>query len=313
MMERRRPLVADIKRNSLDDGPGIRSVVFFKGCPLRCVWCHNPECIRAEPEIMFRRDSCIGCKSCREICPEGAIGEAGSGAIDRNTCTLCGDCVAECPSGALSIIGRYYPPDELVETLVRDKAFYDNSGGGVTLSGGEPTLMMAYTAEVARKLKGHGIEVLVETCADFSWDWFAKELLPHVDRVYVDMKLESDELHKKLTGRGNARTTDRRGLHPGPAPRSPDSRSHRQHREPRGDRPVARGTWTQTPLLASVQSALGRQGPGTRKTSRIRARHVDERGGAHGSQEGIRQLRDRTRFLGAVSISVFSGDGFPDS
>ncbi len=174
MSERGRPLVADIKRNSLDDGPGIRSVVFFKGCPLRCVWCHNPECTAAGPELMFNQETCIGCKSCAEVCPENAIGEDGPAAIDRKACTLCGDCVDECPSGALSLIGIYYPAGELVDTLLRDKPFYDNSGGGVTLSGGEPTVIMDYTAEVARKLKEAGVHVLIETCGDFDWARFRK-------------------------------------------------------------------------------------------------------------------------------------------
>jgi pyruvate formate lyase activating enzyme len=204
-METRRPLVAEIKRNSLDDGPGIRSVVFFKGCPLTCVWCHNPECVSAKPEIMFRCEACIDSRECRAVCRDGAIGEAGPGAIDRDKCTLCGDCVDECPSGALSIIGKYYAPDELVATLARDKPFYDNSHGGVTLSGGEPTLILDYTADVARQLKQRGIHLLIETCGDFDWDRFAAKLLPYTDTVYADLKLASDALHKQHTGRGNAR------------------------------------------------------------------------------------------------------------
>lgn len=206
-MELRRPLVADIKHNSLDDGPGIRSVVFFKGCPLRCVWCHNPECVSAKPEIMFRREACINARECQAVCPEGAIGDAGAGAIDLTKCSLCGQCVDECPSGAVTIVGKYYSPDELVETLARDKLFYDNSNGGVTLSGGEPTLVMDYTAGVARRLKERGINVLLETCGDFDWSRFATKLLPHVDAVYVDLKLMSDRLHRQYTGRGNARIT----------------------------------------------------------------------------------------------------------
>lgn len=208
LAERRRPLIAEIKRNSLDDGPGIRSVVFFKGCPLACVWCHNPECISAKPEIMFQREACINAGDCRRVCPEGAIGAAGPGAIDLSKCTLCGDCIDECPSGALSIVGKYYSPDDLVETLVRDRAFYDNSNGGVTLSGGEPTVVMDYTAEVARELKQRGINVLIETCGDFDWDRFAAKLLPYVDIVYADLKLVSDDLHRQFTGRSNARITE---------------------------------------------------------------------------------------------------------
>jgi pyruvate formate lyase activating enzyme len=157
---------------------------------------------------MFQREACINTGDCRRVCPEGAIGEAGPGAIDLSKCTLCGDCVDECPSGALSIVGKYYSPDELVETLVRDQAFYDNSNGGVTLSGGEPTLIMDYTAEVACKLKYRGINVLIETCGDFDWDRFAGKLLPYVDIVYADLKLASDDLHRQFTGRSNARITE---------------------------------------------------------------------------------------------------------
>ncbi|MBI5504426.1 MAG: glycyl-radical enzyme activating protein [Deltaproteobacteria bacterium] len=204
-MEKRRPLVAEIKRNSLDDGPGIRSVVFFKGCPLCCVWCHNPECTRAGDELMFRAGQCVGCGACAEVCKEDAIAAGGRGAIDRELCTLCGDCTDECPSDALSIVGSYYEPEDLVETLLLDKPFYDNSGGGVTLSGGEPTMAMNYTAAVAKGLRERGVHVLVETCGDFSWKRFADTLLPHVDLVYVDMKIESAELHEKFTGRPNDR------------------------------------------------------------------------------------------------------------
>lgn len=201
-MEQRRPLVAEIKRNSLDDGPGIRSIVFFKGCPLSCVWCHNPECIEPGPELLFRPDKCIDCRECSAVCPTGAIGPAGPGAIDRELCKPCGKCADECPTEALSLVGKYYTSDELVKELLLDKAFYDNSGGGVTLSGGEPTMYMDYSAEVARALKERGVSVCVETCGDFKWKDFERKLLPHIDLVYVDIKLMDDSEHKKFTARG---------------------------------------------------------------------------------------------------------------
>ena len=154
---------------------------------------------------MYRASECIGCKSCRTICPEGAIGDSGPVAIDRTRCNLCGTCTDECPSGALSIVGRHYTVDELVQGLVRDKAFYDNSGGGVTLSGGEPTLYMDYSSEVARELNARGVRVGVETCGDFEWERFSEELLPHCAFIFVDMKFMDEELHKYFTGRDNSR------------------------------------------------------------------------------------------------------------
>jgi len=205
MKERRRPLVAAIKRNSLDDGPGIRSVVFFKGCTLSCVWCHNPECISAEPEITFRPEQCVESRDCAKACAEGAIKAAGPTALDRTACNFCGACVEECPSGALTIVGQYHEPDDLVEVLCEDRAFYDNSGGGVTLSGGEPTVFLGYVAEIARRLRERHVHVLLETCGDFAWDRFEECLLPFLDQVYVDLKLESDERHRYFTGRGNDR------------------------------------------------------------------------------------------------------------
>jgi len=204
MSELKQPLVADIKRNSLDDGPGIRSVVFFKGCPLSCVWCHNPECVKSAPEIVFRPDPCVGCGSCREVCPENAITGEGPSAIVREKCTACGLCAEECPSGALTLVGESYTAEELAGTLIRDKAFYDNSGGGVTLSGGEPTLHLDYTAEVARLLHEAGVHVCLETCGNFDWDRVEEKLLPYVDLVYVDIKLVDPELHKKYAGLDNS-------------------------------------------------------------------------------------------------------------
>jgi pyruvate formate lyase activating enzyme len=205
MNERRRPLVAEVKRNSLDDGPGIRSVVFFKGCPLSCLWCHNPECISAAPEIMFQTEKCIESRDCVKACTEGAIGSGGPAALDRRRCNFCGRCVDECPSSSFTIVGRYYEPDTLVDLLCEDRAFFDNSGGGVTLSGGEPTVFMKYAAEVARRLRQRSIHVLLESCGDFPWDRFETTLLPHVDTVYIDLKIESEEGHRRFTGRGNDR------------------------------------------------------------------------------------------------------------
>ncbi len=205
MTQSRQPLVADIKRNNLDDGPGIRSVVFFKGCPLSCVWCHNPECISAAAEIVFRPGPCVGCRTCEQVCPEGAISEAGPAGLDREKCTACGICADECPSGALTLVGQTYGPPELARTLLQDKDFYDNSGGGVTLSGGEPTLFVDYCAEAAGLLQDAGVHVCLETCGQFEWDRVSEKLLPCVDLVYIDIKLFDSGLHKKYCGVENTR------------------------------------------------------------------------------------------------------------
>ena len=197
-----RPLVATIKRNSLDDGPGIRSTVFFKGCPLSCVWCHNPECLRARPELVFQAERCIACGACIQSCPHGAFGERSPGATDRDRCQLCGTCLDECPSGAREIVGQSYGARELVELLQQDRSFFRNSGGGVTFSGGEPTLYPEYLAEVARMLREGGTQVLLETCGDFPWEPFDRLLRPLLDRIWIDLKIVDDEQHRcRLIGR----------------------------------------------------------------------------------------------------------------
>jgi len=202
------PLVAEIKRNSLDDGPGIRSVVFFKGCRLRCVWCHNPECIHPGQEVLYRAQTCIRCGSCVKVCRSEAIGAGGPAEMDRARCDLCGLCAEECPTGAITLVGRAYTPRALADLLTLDKAFYDNSGGGVTLSGGEPTLFLDYTAALARILKMRGIRVLIETCGDFEWSRFESHLLPDIDQVFVDLKILDNSLHLHYAGRSNGRIKD---------------------------------------------------------------------------------------------------------
>jgi pyruvate formate lyase activating enzyme len=131
------PLVLEIKGNSLDDGPGIRSVIFFKGCPLSCVWCHNPESRKAAPEIAFDGKLCVDCGECRKTCPERALSKIHPFYVDRTLCNLCYLCADACPSGALEKVGKTMTVDAIMEKILPDKPFYDASGGGVTLSGGE--------------------------------------------------------------------------------------------------------------------------------------------------------------------------------
>ncbi len=197
------PFVADVKRNSLDDGPGVRTTVFFKGCPLSCVWCHNPECIRAGPELIVRPERCIGCKDCVAACPHNAVGPGGGLETDRDRCRLDGACVDACPGGAREIVGRRYSIDELVRLLLRDEALYRNSGGGVTLSGGEPTMYMQFAGTLARALHDRGVHVLVETCGQFDFEEFDERLRPWIDEVYVDLKVLDPKAHEAACGRTN--------------------------------------------------------------------------------------------------------------
>lgn len=202
------PLILEIRGNALDDGPGIRSVVFFKGCPLSCTWCHNPEGKRTVQEIAFDASECVGCDTCLALCPEAALSRGNRYFIDRTRCTLCFKCADACPSGALSRVGREMKVSEIVEAVMKDKPFFDTSGGGITLSGGEPALFMAFTADLLAYLKAQGMHTLLETCGAFDMKTFRSALLPHLDAVYYDIKLIDDDAHRKFTGVSNERILD---------------------------------------------------------------------------------------------------------
>ncbi|MFP4040370.1 MAG: glycyl-radical enzyme activating protein [Desulfosudaceae bacterium] len=199
----RKPLILDIKGNSLDDGPGIRSVVFFKGCPLSCAWCHNPESKKPGPEISFDPKTCVGCGTCRQICPEGALSPDNPFYVDRKRCSLCFECVEACPSGALSRVGEPMTKEAIMGKILPDKPFFDTSGGGVTLSGGEPTLFMNFTGQLLAGLKQAGIDTLVETCGWFDFDDFMTLVYPWVDTIYYDLKLYDDPAHRHYCGLSN--------------------------------------------------------------------------------------------------------------
>lgn len=197
------PLILSIKRNSLDDGPGIRSVVFFKGCPLNCRWCHNPESKSKEAELLFNAELCIGCGSCMEMCPQKAILPGNPDHVDRGRCSKCFVCITVCPSQALEIAGRSIEVDEVADELLRDRLFFLNSGGGVTLSGGEPTLFVDFVARLLRLLKNAGVHTLLETCGYFSARRFTETILPFLDLIYYDLKIIDPELHRIECGRHN--------------------------------------------------------------------------------------------------------------
>lgn len=202
------PLLLGIKGNALDDGPGIRSVVFFKGCPLSCVWCHNPESRRRTPELSFDAAACIGCQKCIEACPAGALDRNSPTFVDRSRCTLCFACAAACPSGALSRVGEPMSVGQVLDAVLRDKPFFDASGGGVTFSGGEPTLFPSYLGELAEACHQAGIHTLLETAGQFRWEPFERDVLPHIDTVYYDLKLFDTDAHRRWCGLPNGQILD---------------------------------------------------------------------------------------------------------
>ncbi len=202
---RQLPLVVEVKRHSLEDGPGIRSVAFFKGCPLRCSFCQNPETQQPEAEIAFSPRKCIACGRCRQACPSGAVSLDAAGRILRGACKACGRCAEVCPGGGLRRIGTYYSPAALAEILLRDLPYYKHSGGGVTLSGGECTLYPRYVESLLRLLKAGGVHVALQTCGHFHFESFRRRLLPHLDLIYFDLKLADPLAHRRATGRPNHR------------------------------------------------------------------------------------------------------------
>jgi pyruvate formate lyase activating enzyme len=199
------PLVVDVKRHSTEDGPGIRSVVFFKGCPLRCSFCANPEAQNPRVEIAFYLDRCNGSALCAAVCPYDAIELEGSERIRRDLCQRCGACTEVCPTGALQLIGKAYSPQELAEYLLRDRRYYEYSNGGVTLSGGEPTMYSDYVEQVLKLLKAENLHVILETGGHFGYESFRRKILPYVDLVYFSLKIADPDLHKLHTGKSNTR------------------------------------------------------------------------------------------------------------
>lgn len=196
-------LIFEVKGNSLDDGPGIRTVVFFKGCPLDCVWCHNPESKSGRTELSFEKDACIMCDACQHICTAHALDRNNPYYIDRETCTLCMKCVEECPSGALSAVGRYWTIDELVAEVEKDIPFFRTSGGGVTLSGGEPTRSMNFITSFLKEVSSSKIHTLIETCGLFDLQHFLDSVYPWLNAIYFDIKLFDEDEHRHYCGTSN--------------------------------------------------------------------------------------------------------------
>ena len=200
-------IVTNIQGYSIHDGPGIRTVVFIKGCPLRCDWCANPETFSAAPETGFIANLCQSCGRCFKACKNKAIVSGDSYRIDRERCTTCLACVDACFYGALVCYGEEMTSQAVYEKTRRDKMFYDNSGGGVTFSGGEPLLKPKFIAEVSKKLCAEGIDTCVETCGAVPWSAF-ETVLPFTNRFYFDLKLMDAEKHRLHTGVSNEQILD---------------------------------------------------------------------------------------------------------
>lgn len=202
-------IITNIQKFSIHDGDGIRTSVFFKGCPLRCQWCHNPETQRYQREMQFDRNKCLGCGSCEKVCPNGAINmQEGIPVINREVCTLCGKCVNYCPEGLREIIGQEYTVKALVKELLKDQMFYEDSGGGVTLSGGEVmTMDTDFLLAIMKELRRQDVTVTIDTCGYVPYEKF-EAVLPYVDTFLYDVKVMDPELHKKYIGVDNQRILD---------------------------------------------------------------------------------------------------------
>jgi pyruvate formate lyase activating enzyme len=195
--------IFEIQKLSTEDGPGIRTTVFFKECPLRCIWCHNPESIWKKPSIQWFKIKCIGCRSCIEVCPNEALTLSETGLqINRELCATCGTCVEECPSTALKMIGKWWDVEELYREVAKDKVYFEKSGGGVTVSGGEPTLQMDFLLSFLKKCKENDIATALDTCGLSSKANY-KKLIPFVDIFLFDIKEIDPKKHKEFVGHSN--------------------------------------------------------------------------------------------------------------
>ncbi len=198
-----RGLVFDLKRMATDDGPGIRSTVFLKGCPLHCLWCASPESIGKRPQLAFYEQKCIRCGRCLAACPTAAQEMEDCGRRVRwERCNACGGCAEVCPSLALRLIGRWMSAEEVFRKLEEDKLFYDNSGGGVTISGGEPTLQINFVRELLEKCRKAGIRTALDTSGHVEWVHLER-IVDLVDLFLYDLKHMDAELHAQLTGVSN--------------------------------------------------------------------------------------------------------------
>lgn len=198
------PCIINVQKYCIHDGAGIRTTIFFKGCSLACQWCHNPESLDFRPQLMFFSERCRGCSVCVGVCPENCITmESEISNTNRGKCTACGACSNVCTYNARKIVGTLYTVDELVRLAEQDKMFYETSGGGITLSGGEVMLQNRnFLLELVRRLKRKGYHLTVDTCGFAPFETF-EALMPYVDSFLYDIKLMDSKRHKQYTGQGN--------------------------------------------------------------------------------------------------------------
>ena len=198
-------IIFNIQKFSVNDGPGIRTTVFMKGCPLHCLWCHNPESNSAKPDLFYNTVKCTGCGQCSLACPNGChVMDVTGHHFDRSACALCSACAQACPSGALEVAGYETTVSEVLKTVLQDKIFYETSGGGMTLSGGEPMYQFDFALALMQAAKDAGLHTCMETCGFAPWEHYEK-IAPYVDMFLFDYKLTDPDSHKTYTGVDNRR------------------------------------------------------------------------------------------------------------
>jgi pyruvate formate lyase activating enzyme len=202
-MNRDKGIIFDIQRFSLVDGPGIRTTVFLKGCSLRCSWCHNPESQSFKPQLSFNSEKCINCLECLKACPDGAHKqENGKHFLDWSLCSTSAKCVNVCSPGALKIMGHTEYVEQIVTEVLKDKNYYNRTGGGVTVSGGEPLSQPEFTLQLLKEFKKYGLHTVIDTCGAVKEKSY-RDILPYTDLFLFDYKITSGSEHKKYTGAGN--------------------------------------------------------------------------------------------------------------